>query len=307
MTIFHPLDPQDAAPAETARQLALVRKGVIMGAEARPMFDVMRAATPPAEGVEVAPATVGGVPGFWCRPPNATPGACILFLHGGGYVVGSAAALTNFASQIAARAGADLFVADYRLAPEHLFPAAIDDAEAAYHGLVAEGRTRIALAGDSAGGGLALALLSILAAKPDGVPQSIGAAAMSPWVDLALTGVSFETRAEADPIFTRASLAAFADTYLQGQDPTDPRASPLYAALAGLPPIRIDVGDDELLLDDATVYADRARAAGVDVTLAIWAGMPHVFQSGVGRYRAAQKSFDAIGEFLRGCIARTSA
>lgn len=224
----------------------------------------------------------------------------MLYLHGGGYVLGSAEALTNFAGQIAARVGADTFVPDYRLAPEHPFPAAIDDAVAAYRGLVADGAERIVVVGDSAGGGLTLALLSIVAAeKAKGLVQPVGAAAMSPWSDLTLTGASFETRAEADPIFTRGVLQGFADMYLQGQDATNPKASPLHAELNGLPPIRIDVGDDEVLLADSVRYADRARAAGVEVMLSVWKGMPHVFQSSLGRFLAAEQSTDAIGDFLR--------
>ncbi|MDF3215985.1 MULTISPECIES: alpha/beta hydrolase [Mesorhizobium] len=224
----------------------------------------------------------------------------MLYIHGGGYVLGSAEALANFAGQIAARVGADIFVPDYRLAPEHPFPAAIDDAVAAYRGLVAEGAERIVVVGDSAGGGLTLALLSILAAdKTKGLVQPVGAAAMSPWTDLALTGDSIETRAEADPIFTRGVLQSFADMYLQGQDATNPKASPLYAQLRGLPPIRIDVGDDELLLADSIRYADRARAAGVEVTLSVWEGMPHVFQSSLGQFLAAEQSVNAIGDFIR--------
>jgi acetyl esterase/lipase len=264
------------------------------------MFDAMFAATPAAADVQVEPATVGGIPGFWLRPDKAEPGAQMLYLHGGGYMLGSAQAVTNFAGQIAARVGADTFVPDYRLAPEHPFPAAIDDAVATYHGLVADGAKRIVVAGDSAGGGLTLALLSILAAeKAEGTLQPVGAAVMSPWTDLALTGASFETRAEADPIFRRGVLKAFADAYLGGRDTTDPKASPLYAQLDDLPPIRIDVGDDEVLLDDSVRYAERAQAAGAQVILSIWTGMPHVFQSSLGRFVAAEQSTDAIGEFLR--------
>jgi acetyl esterase/lipase len=122
---------------------------------------------------------------------------------------------------------------------------------------------------------------------------------MSPWTDLVLTGASFEIRAEADPIFTRGVLKAFADAYLQGRDATDPMASPLNARLNDLPPIRIDVGDDEVLLDDAIRCADRAQTAGADVTLSVWAGMPHVFQSSLGQFLAAEQSLNAIGDFLR--------
>jgi acetyl esterase/lipase len=289
------------------RQAASAHKGEILGPEARPMFDAMLAATPAQPGIRVEPGVVGGIPGFWLCPDEGQPGARVLYLHGGGYVVGAAKAFTNFASQIAGRVGADIFVPDYRLAPEHTFPAAIDDALAAYRGLVAAGSERIVVAGDSAGGGLTLALLSILAAETaKGTLQPVGAAVMSPWTDLALTGASFETRAEADPIFTRGPLQAFADAYLGDAGATDPKASPLYARLNDLPPIRIDVGEDEVLLDDSLRYADQARAAGTDVTLSIWTGMPHVFQSSLGRFLAAEQSLDAIGDFLRQRLSHTA-
>jgi acetyl esterase/lipase len=282
------------------RQAASAHKGQPMGPEARPMFDAMFAATPAAADVRVEAATVGGIAGFWLRWPHSKPGARMLYLHSGGYVLGSAEAATHFAGQIAARVGVDAFVPDYRLAPEHPFPAAIDDAVAAYRGLVAEGAQRIVVVGDSAGGGLTLALLSILAAETaKATVQPVGAAVMSPLTDLALTGDSFETRAEADPIFTRGVLQAFSEMYLQGQDATNPKASPLFARLNGLPPIRIDVGDNELLLADSIRYAERAEAAGVEVTLSVWEGMSHVFQSSLGQFRAAERSVDAIGDFLR--------
>ncbi|MEI9422087.1 alpha/beta hydrolase [Mesorhizobium sp. Cs1299R1N1] len=300
MMTIQSLSPQDAPAVAAMRQAASAHKGEKLGPEARPMFDAMFAATPAAGDVRVEAATVGGIAGFWLRLPAARPGARILYIHGGGYVLGSAEALTHFAVQIAARVGADTFVPDYRLAPEHPFPAAIDDAVAAYRGLAAEGAERIVVVGDSAGGGLTLSLLSTIAAdKTKGMVQPVGAAVMSPWTDLTLTGDSFETRAEADPIFTRGVLQAFADMYLQGQDATNAKASPLYAELNSLPPIRIDVRDDELLLTDSIRYADRARAAGVEVTLSVWHGMPHVFQSSLGNFLAAEQSVDAIGAFLR--------
>jgi acetyl esterase/lipase len=300
MMTIHPLLAEDAPALAAMRQAASAHKGEPLGPEARPMFDAMCAATPAAEDVQVEAATVGGIAGFWLRPVNARPGARILYLHGGGYVLGSAQALIHFAGQIASRVGADAFVPDYRLAPEHPFPAAIDDAVAAYRGLLAEGEERIVVVGDSAGGGLSLALLSVIAsAKSEGMVQPVGAAVMSPWTDLALTGESFETRAEADPIFTRGVLQVFADMYIQVQDATHPKASPLHAHLTGLPPVRIDVGDNEVLLSDSIRYADLAQAAGVEITLSVWEGMPHVFQSSLGQFRAAEKSVDAIADFLR--------
>lgn len=300
MMTIQPLLPQDAPAVAAMRQAAAPHKGATMGPEARPMFDGMFAATPTAADVRVEAGTVGGVAGFWVRPPNARRDARVLYIHGGGYVLGSAQAFTSFVGQIALRAGADAFVPDYRLAPEHPFPAAIDDAVAVYHGLVAEGAERIVVAGDSAGGGLTLALLSILAAdKTSGAVQPLGAAVMSPLTDLALAGESFQTRAEADPIFTSDVLQAFSEMYLQGQDATLAKASPLYAQLHGLPPVRIDVGDNEVLLSDAIRYAERAEAAGVAVTVSVWEGMAHVFQSSLGQFVAAEQSVDAIGEFLR--------
>ncbi|KAA3512887.1 alpha/beta hydrolase [Agrobacterium rosae] len=300
MMTIQPLLAVDAPVVAAMRKAASAHKGETLGPEARPMFDAMLAATPAAANVRVETATVGGIAGFWLRVPNARPGARILYLHGGGYVLGSAQAFGSFVGQIAARVGTDVFVPNYRLAPEHPFPAAIDDAVAAYRGLAAEGAERIVVVGDSAGGGLTLALLSILATdKNIGKVQPVGAAVMSPWTDLALTGESFETRAEADPIFTRGVLKAFSDMYLQGQDATNPKASPLYAQLNDLPPVRIDVGDDEVLLSDSIRYAERAQAAGVEIRLSVWEGMPHVFQSSISQFRAAELSVNAIGDFLR--------
>lgn len=299
MMTIHPLSPEDAPALAAMRQAAAAHKGEKLGPEARPMLDAMLAAAPAAADVRVEATMVGGIAGFRLRPPNARPGARILYLHGGGYVLGSAQAFTSFAGQIAARVGADAFVPDYRLAPEQPFPAAIDDVVAAYRGLVADGAERIVVVGDSAGGGLTLALLSILASDKQGMVQPVGAAAISPWTNLALTGDSFETRAEADPIFTRGVLQGFADLYLHGQDAANPKASPLHAPLGGLPPIRIDVGDDEVLLADSIRYADRARAAGVTITLSVWEGMPHVFQTSLGLLLAAARSVNAMSDFLR--------
>jgi acetyl esterase/lipase len=230
------------------------------------------------------------------------PGAGLLYLHGGCYVLGSAKALCNLAGHIAVRIRANTFVADYRLAPENAFPAAVEDALAVYRAFT-EQADRIVVSGDSAGGGLTLALLATLASHGDRLQELRGAAVMSPWTDLALTGASLTTQAEVDPLFTRTVLAHFAGLYLQGADPADPRASPLYGPVPyHTPPIRIDVGDAEVLLSDSLRYALKLSDAGRNVAVHVWAGMPHVFPSSIGRLKAADSALDEIGNFLQDCL-----
>jgi len=240
------------------------------------------------------------VPGWWCRPNSAPADAAILHFHGGAYVVGSARAYQHFVGQVAARATLSAFVPEYGLAPEHPFPAAVNDARACFEGLFEQGFRKIALVGDSAGGGLTLSLLSLLVAQARDVSglRPAAAAVMSPWADLALSGESMETRAETDPLMTRDSLAATARLYLGTHDPRDPLASPLYADLAGLPPVRIHVGEDEVLLDDSICYGERLEAAGGTVQVHTWEGMVHVFPSNL-ILRAAQQALDDVGAFLR--------
>src|SRR5579862_6664488 len=187
----------------------------------------------------------------------ARKGAAILHLHGGWFNWGTAQAFRNLVGHIAIAAGSDAFIPDYRLAPEHPFPAAVKDAEACYRGLVDRGIKKIALTGDSAGGNLALVLLSIATAEASrNAVAPVGAVVFSPITDLALTGESYDTRAEADPFFTRSQAAGLVRSYLGEADPKNPLASPLYGDLTGLPPIRIHVGDDEVLLDDSRRYAE---------------------------------------------------
>jgi acetyl esterase/lipase len=298
MHIEHPFHPADVAPAEANRAARAAVKGAPLGVGARAAFDEKKMAIPARGDVAVEAGVMGDVGGFWCRPAGALPRVAILFLHGGGYCMGSARAFTSFAGQFASRAGVAVFAADYRLAPEHPFPAAVDDAIAAYRALSRECPGGVALCGDSAGGGLALSLAACAVRMDLGSPTAV--AVMSPWTDLAMTGDSYATRADADPVFTREVLQDIANTYLGGADPRDPAASPLYAGMAGLPPVRIDVGDDELVLDDAVRYVAQARAAGVDASVHVWKGMPHVFQTGIGKYRAADESLDGIAAFLRG-------
>src|SRR2546430_9702545 len=265
----HPLSPEDALGATALRASVAAFKGKLAGTAARGPFDAVmeRVAAPP--DVTVAADTVGGIPGLWAKPARPRQGAAILHLHGGWFNLGTARAYRNFVGHIAASAGADAFVPDYRLAPEHPFPAAVTDVEACYRGLVDKQINKIAVTGDSAGGNLALVLLSIAGAQ-----APVGAVAISPVTDLALTGQSYETRAEADPYFTKPQVAGLIASYLGQTDPKNPLASPLYGDLRGLPPIRVHVGDDEVLLDDSRRYVARAVAAGGDAAPAGWVGKP---------------------------------
>jgi epsilon-lactone hydrolase len=304
-TIRQPLHSLDRAVMLGMRTMVASMKGSVTGPEARKPFDELMEMTPAAPGVTYEVASVGDIAGVWCRPPDNRDGAAaVLYLHGGAYVVGSALAYQHFVGQIVARARSAAFVPEYGLAPERPFPAAVDDAQAAYAGIVAQGFTKIVLVGDSAGGGLALSLLSLTVAKAkDGVSQRpLGAVAMSPWTDLALTGDSMGTRAEADPLLTKQALATTAHLYLGKNHPRDPQVSPLYADLAGLPPIRIHVGKDEVLLDDSTRYGDRVEKSGGVCEVNVWEGMVHVFPSNVATLHAARAAVDDIGDFLQQCF-----
>ena len=295
----HPLSQADSPTATALRAAVAPFKGKLGGPAARgPFDDVMQRVVAPMD-VTFEADTVGGISGFWAKPARSRKGAAILHVHGGWFNFGSASAYRNLVGHIASSAEADAFIPDYGLAPEHIFPSAIMDVEACYRGLVDKGIKKIAVVGDSAGGGLALVLLSIACGKSwKGDLAPVGAVAISPVTDLALTGESYETRAEADPYFTKSQAAALVASYLGHADPKDPLASPLYGDLSGLPPIRVHVGDDEVLLDDSRRYVERAVAAGVDAELDVWMGMPHGFVTGIGQFDAARRSLNAIGAFL---------
>lgn len=266
------------------------------GPELRPIFDEMMEHTPDASDVVYSEAKVGGIAGWWCRPRGATASKAILYLHGGAYVVGSARADRHLAGQIAARCDVAAFVPEYRLAPENPFPAALEDAVASYRGLQSDGYDKVAIVGDSAGGGLALAVLAVMVSEGR---NPVGASVMSPWTDLALEGGSMVSRVGADPLLSRETLAGAAGLYLGSMDPRDPRVSPLYGDLTKLPPVRIHVGEDEVLLDDSRRYADRFVASGGVCEVHVWAGMTHVFPSAVGMLEAAGRALDDMGGFLR--------
>ncbi len=294
--LTHPLTSEDAAVMNDMRAMVTPLKGKLQGIAGREPFNgIMESVLSPA-GVTFEPDTVGGISGLWCKPSSTRSGEAIVHLHGGWFNWGSAQAYRNLVGHIAARARVETFVPDYRLAPEHRFPAAVRDVQACYRGLIGRGVRRMAVSGDSVGGNLALVLLTLVIGSDYAAP--VGTAVLSPVTDLALTGPSFETRAEADPYFTRSQVEGLVRSYLGDADPKDPLASPLYGNLSGLPPIRIHVGDDEVLLDDSRRYFERAVAAGVDARLDVWEGMPHGFVGSVGKLAAADEALEAAGEFL---------
>ncbi len=251
------------------------------------------------EDVRCEPVDAGGLPAEWIATPGAADERIIYYLHGGGYAIGSIKTHRELISRLSRAAGARALAIDYRLAPEHPFPAALDDATAAYRWLLSTGvdPAAIVIAGDSAGGGLTVATL--VALRDAGDPLPAAAVCLSPWVDLEGIGDSMSTKAEVDPMVQREGLLKMAKAYLGDAHPRTPLAAPLYADLRGLPPLLIQVGTTETLLDDATRLAERARAAGVDVLLEPWDDMIHVWHFFAAALPEGQQAIDRIGEFVR--------
>jgi monoterpene epsilon-lactone hydrolase len=248
----------------------------------------------------------GGIPAQWVTPRGADESRVLLYLHGGGYVILSMHSHTNLVAHIASAAGCRALNVDYRLAPEHAHPAAVDDALASYRWLLDQGTLpgNIAVSGDSAGGGLTMALL--LAIRDAGLAQPSAAVPMSPWVDLEGIGESMTTKAGDDLMVNASALKEMADHYLQGADPRQATASPIYGDLRGIAPLYIQVGGEETLLDDSTRLATRAAHAGVAVRLDVFPEMQHVFQSFAGVLPESDDAIARIGEFLRGRWAVTA-
>lgn len=243
--------------------------------------------------------SAGGVDGEWIVPADAPPEKAILYFHGGGFRLGSVTSHRDMIARLADASGLRVLAINYRLAPEHRFPAALDDANTAYAWMLKQGcrPENIVLVGDSAGGNLVLTLLLSLRDRGERLPAA--GAVMSPWTDLAASGESFQSRATADPIHQRSMILALAKGYMrEGGDPLDPLVSPLYADLSGLPALLVHAGDRETVRDDATMLAERAVAAGVDVELKIWDGMIHVFQM-FPEIPQAREAIADIAAFLR--------
>jgi acetyl esterase/lipase len=273
--------------------------GPVSVADLRASEATMADTTAAPIGVADTAGIVGGVPGRWITPAGASPVGTVLYLHGGGYVIGSSATHAKMVGHLVNASGCQAFVADYRLAPEHPHPAALADAVSAYRGLLDQGIEpgHLVVAGDSAGGGLAVALA--VALRDSGVALPVALLGLSPWVDLAITGATTTTRAEVDLLVTPALIAMMADLYLGQTDRRTPTASPLYADLAGLMPMYLQVGDEEVLLDDARRLAERAAASGVEVTLEVFPEMQHVFQLGAGNVPEATEAIAKLGAYAR--------
>jgi acetyl esterase/lipase len=247
-----------------------------------------------------APVTLGERPAVLVEPPAGSRPGTILYFHGGSFALGSPETAMALTAHLVLRTGIRAISLDYRLAPEHPFPAAIDDGLAAYRALLDEGHDpgTILFAGDSAGGGLAVT--TTLAARDSGVPVPAGIVAFSPGLDHTRSGASMASRSGADPLFTREGMERTGELYLAGQDPRQPLLAPaVLADLTGFPPILLQVGTNELLLDDSVRLADRARAAEVDVILDVVADVPHVFPAFVGTLDEADEALDRAALFIR--------
>ncbi len=254
---------------------------------------------PLPEDVEVSGVDAGGAPGVWVRPPGVDEADVVLYLHGGSYTGGSSISHRELASRIARAAGARGLVLDYRRAPEHPYPAAVEDATAAYRWLIGEAGVdpnRLAVVGDSAGGGLTMSTVYALRTAGDRLPAAV--VLLSPWLDLVGTGASWTERVQLEPMLDVERLRAAGRMYAGDLDPADPKVSPLHDDPGGLPPVLVQVGTDEVLYDDSTRFVDQARDAGVDVELEVEDGAFHVFEAIAGVPEAVDAT-DRIGDFIK--------
>jgi epsilon-lactone hydrolase len=271
--------------------------------EQRRLLRELVAGQPLPPELTVTAAKLGSVPVAEITIAGIEPRHVVLYFHGGVYVLGDAFQAAELASQVGRRTSAKVFSVDYRLAPEHPFPAAVDDALAAYEALLHDGTAPedIVFAGESAGGGLAVA--TMVNARDHGLPLPAAAFVMSPYADLTLAGATLDTKGAADPLLSRESLAARVPDYTAGQDPALGLISPIFADLTGLPPLIIQAGTHEVLLDDAIRLARQAATADVDVTLDITAGVPHVFQTFYPMIDEAGAALDRAGQLLSAHLA----
>ena len=263
---------------------------------ARQGLEALSALTPVAPDISIEKTIIEGIPAEWVIAPNAVEDRVFLYLHGGAYIMGSCNTHRYLASKLSRSTAARVIVPEYRLAPEHPFPAAIEDAVKVYRWLISSGITpdKIIIGGDSAGGGLTLATLLSLKDEDEALPAL--AVLLSPWTDMEGTGESMETRAAVDPWLSPDASRATPALYIRDVDPRHPLVSPIYADLSGLPSMLVHVGNDEILLSDSARLVERARAAGVEVNFKVWEEMWHVFQTFA--IPEGQQAIDEIGEFV---------
>lgn len=269
-------------------------------AQRRANLDLMgKKMAPVPAGITITPTQINAIHAEWLTPQGVTGQKTLLYLHGGGYTIGSCESHRGMVAYMAQAAGRRALVPEYRLAPEHVFPAGLEDAVSIYRWLLREGvePEEIVIAGDSAGGGLTLATL--LSLREAGDPLPAGAVLISPWTDLAGTGESMQTRAHIDPWFKPEFIVPAGKIYRGEKEATHPLVSPLYADLHGLPPMLVHVGDYEILLDDAVRLVEKMDAAGVSSTLKVWPGMWHVFQAFLRLVPEGHEAMREIGAFVR--------
>ncbi|MBW2289916.1 MAG: alpha/beta hydrolase [Deltaproteobacteria bacterium] len=264
----------------------------------RKAMESMLTMMPPAEDMTFAPVDAGGVPAEWSTADVADTGRVVIYFHGGAYVMGSVATHRNLVAHIARRTGARVLSVDYRLGPEHPFPAAVDDAVASYRFVLASGvpAEKIAIAGDSAGGGLTAACLVALRDAGETMPGA--AVCISPWLDLSQSFGSWQSKADVDPMLEVEQIQTCADAYLDGADPKTPTASPVFADLRGLSPLLVQVGTAETLLDESVEFAKRAKAAGVDASIDVAADMIHVWHAFADLLPEGREALDDLAAFL---------
>lgn len=295
--------PMVSPEAEWLKQRFVEFSGRLSGcgtvAEMRALFRTFADITAQPAGVTWVEVNAGGIPAIWADADGGAKDRVLLFLHGGGYVIGDARSYQHFTGHLAKAVGCRVLCVDYRLAPEHPHPAPLTDVTSAYGWLLGQGwqPAHLAIAGDSAGGGLTLATL--LALRDAGTPLPAALVPISPWVDLEATGDTMTSNAEYDVMVQRASILGMAALFLNGHDAKDPLAAPVHADFTGLPPMYIQVGGHETLLDDARRVTSAARSAGVNATLEVFPEMQHVFQFGAGRVPESDEALAKIGAFLR--------
>jgi acetyl esterase/lipase len=281
------------------RALLTLRPRPTSVAERRERLDALGHAYQTAPDIALQPVTADGVPAEWTTSPGADTSRVLLYLHGGGFSVGSIVSHRAMVAETGRAAQARTLAIDYRRTPEHPFPAALDDALKAYQWLLAQGVQpgRIAIGGDSAGGGLTLA--TMLALRDQGLPLPACAWCISPWVDMEARGGTYATKAAIDPMISKDYILELAAWYLAGTAPSTPLAAPIHADLQGLPPLLIQVGTAETLLDDSIELAGRAGAADVRVTLEIWPHMIHAFPLFHPQLTDGRRAIAAAGAFIR--------